>query len=514
MPSADPPTSPSSLPSSSLPQVNKPFSISLLSKSKPSTILAKPALINAKKRPHSSLAEDSDSDNDNRNHGPQLVSSFDHSAGGAIGLNGPEKQKAPLVIYGQKNRDWREESRQKRGKNLLPAEVQAARHGKVSEGKDVVNGAPQTYGLSFVKKTDGDGDISMEGAETGVGATLVTAQSERKVLTADEEALEALMGEGKRKSDLVLPALNGNQEDGEAFTGRFLGVGISEDDAFRADIASRPDMASLDDYAAVPVEEFGAALLRGMGWKEGDVVGKRKDQVSKARIVERRPALLGIGAKEVPGGVGDELGAWGKAAKGKRKVDKTYNPVLLKNARTGEMLTEEELKAKKEDQKREEEDWRARRDRNLAVDEGKKSERRRKEDYKSREESRNTSSIRERSRSPARNSSRHSSSRRDRSRSSDRRRSRRREHDDSDDYHRRDNDRRRRVGDDTRDESRSSKGRDRDGDRDRDRDKGGHTHDNAYSRDDDSRSSRSRHDDREKAADHNDTRSRRREEVY
>jgi len=96
-------------------------------------------------------------------------------------------------------------------------------------------------------------------------------------------------------------------------------AGINEDDAFRNDVASRPDMASLEDYAAVPVEEFGAALLRGMGWKEGDVVGKRKEQISKARVVKIRPALLGIGAKEVPGGVGDEFGAWGKAAKGGKR---------------------------------------------------------------------------------------------------------------------------------------------------------------------------------------------------
>ncbi len=314
------------------------------------------------------------------------------------------------MIAKQKNRDWREESRRKRGRgmDLLPAEVRAAKAGQQQQregAQEVVNGGVQAYGLSFVKTTviadgkivgDGDGDVRMDVAESGkvsenrlgpqnpepyLAAQAQVADGEETVKpkTEDELALAALLGDGgSRKSTMVLPAVVEAPKDDEAaiWDGR-AGTGINEDDAFRIDVASRPDSASLDDYAAVPVEEFGAALLRGMGWKEGKVVGKRKDQVSKPRILERRPALLGIGAKEVPGGVGDEIGAWGRAAKGRRKVEKSYNPVLLRNSKTGEMVTEEELKVKKEEQKREEEedDWRSRRDRNLMVDREKKSAR-------------------------------------------------------------------------------------------------------------------------------------------
>lgn len=38
-------------------------------------------------------------------------------------------------------------------------------------------------------------------------------------------------------------------------------------EAFQKNLDELPDEASLEDYANVPVEEFGAALLRGMGWK-------------------------------------------------------------------------------------------------------------------------------------------------------------------------------------------------------------------------------------------------------
>ncbi|WPK27612.1 hypothetical protein PUMCH_005008 [Australozyma saopauloensis] len=48
------------------------------------------------------------------------------------------------------------------------------------------------------------------------------------------------------------------------------------------------------DYEDVPVEEFGAALLRGMGWK-----GPDKTSTSMHTRHRQRGALLGIGAKPV-----------------------------------------------------------------------------------------------------------------------------------------------------------------------------------------------------------------------
>ncbi|KAI9776342.1 MAG: hypothetical protein M1839_000422 [Geoglossum umbratile] len=361
----------------------KVFSLSLgASKPKQPPLSHKPlasssVLKDGTKRRHVSTLSDSEGEEViGTANQPQLVSAFDHSAGGAIGVDDIGEDKGPLVIPSQKNRDWREESKRKRGKNLLPPEVQAGAKGTRVVGDtegEAVNGGVQAYGLTFVERAtnEKDGDVEMVIEQTVVAEQQV-APSRAK--TDDELALEALTSnEGTgRNSNLVLPLLAA-QQDSLDYNHRVRGSHVSEDDAYRLDVASRPDPASLDDYAAVPVEEFGAALLRGMGWKEGDIVGKRKDQVSKPRVIERRPALLGIGAKEVPGGVGEELGAWGKGAKkGGRVIDKTYNPVVLKNSKTGEMLTEEELKAKKEEyeraQKGMEEDWRERRDRNLGRD--------------------------------------------------------------------------------------------------------------------------------------------------
>ncbi|AGO11087.1 AaceriAFR392Cp [[Ashbya] aceris (nom. inval.)] len=60
-----------------------------------------------------------------------------------------------------------------------------------------------------------------------------------------------------------------------------------------------PDLTRLEEYSEVPVEEFGAALLRGMGWDgdEEEIEGERKGQktVLPHEQVERAE-YLGIGA--------------------------------------------------------------------------------------------------------------------------------------------------------------------------------------------------------------------------
>jgi len=39
-------------------------------------------------------------------------------------------------------------------------------------------------------------------------------------------------------------------------------------------------VADLDAYEAMPVEAFGEAMLRGMGWQDGKCVGKNAKGVS------------------------------------------------------------------------------------------------------------------------------------------------------------------------------------------------------------------------------------------
>lgn len=413
MPSANPPISSA-----------KPFSISFGSKPKPSSVPA------PKKRSHSALAEP-DSDHEDETSGPQLVSAFDQS--GAVVTNGGPKAKAQLVIQAEKNRDWREESRKKRRKNLLPADVQAAQSGKDGKVAHVErNEISKVSGIQFIQR-EADEDTTMSELEA---AQRTPEQPVKPPKTADEEAMEALLG-GEKKSTLQIPALEEDDQNGYDLSEPAISDFANEDEKFRADVASRPDVATLEDYGNVPVEDFGAALLRGMGWKDGEAIGKRRAGIAapkEPKIKERRPALLGIGAKEVPSDVGDEPGAWGSAkkGKGKGKVDMTCIPVVMRNNVTGETYTEEQLLQKSEQKK--EEDRRERRDKNLRIDQEKKSEKRGKERLTI-EDGRNgdrsydlgrDSERRKRDRSRSPESHRHDRSgdrerRRDRSREGDRR---------------------------------------------------------------------------------------------
>ena len=79
---------------------------------------------------------------------------------------------------------------------------------------------------------------------------------------------------------------------------------MNDSDRFRADINGRAEDLGVSSaaYRAVPIEAFGAALLRGMGWAgpqaEGGQEGKEKEKEQKP-LVAREPRL-GLGAIAKP----------------------------------------------------------------------------------------------------------------------------------------------------------------------------------------------------------------------
>lgn len=447
---------------------------------------------------------------------PEEVTGFDTSAGGAISKDGSgSKEKAPLVIKVESRNNWRDRpgvNRRGGGKNLLPQEVQAQRDGQAGQPFVETERPNMSSGLSYAQprpagtEEPNGGDVHMADANTTL---------EPKKLTQDEIAFQALIRDSKedgqgRRSDLVIESSK-QAADGDAgdYKARY-----DESSSFRADVATRPDAASLEDYDAIPVEEFGAALLRGMGWKDGQSIGRShygdSTAATQSRIPERRPGYLGIGAKDIGNGKGAEveIGAWGKAAmrKGTRKnngsadggsggTEGVYMPVVMKSKTTGEYITEDELKLRQKEAKDRtaDDEWRERRDRNL----GKSGRERRRDDNEEDDGDRRDGRL-------------NISSRRNRSRSSDRR-SRRYERDDdvgsardSRHYRERDRDRKyrdspRSRGDERYSSSRHSSStpsrRDRDVDRDRDRNRDGDRRDRNRDRERD-RDGHRRRDDR------------------
>jgi len=70
-----------------------------------------------------------------------------------------------------------------------------------------------------------------------------------------------------------------------------------ETERFRADVESRPNEATHEDYSRVPVSQFGSGLLRGMGWSPGAPIGITNASVVAPVEVSQRPGhRLGLGA--------------------------------------------------------------------------------------------------------------------------------------------------------------------------------------------------------------------------
>ncbi|KAK1574572.1 hypothetical protein QYE76_048140 [Lolium multiflorum] len=65
---------------------------------------------------------------------------------------------------------------------------------------------------------------------------------------------------------------------------------------YKEDMAVLPDQPGVEEYDEVPVEGFGAAILAGYGWKEGDAIG-RNCAKKEAKVVQydRRTGPQGLG---------------------------------------------------------------------------------------------------------------------------------------------------------------------------------------------------------------------------
>jgi hypothetical protein len=278
---------------------------------------ASPAQKDAK-RPRLALGDDDEDDSNKQ----QEISGWDAAEGGAVDIGGPKEKEQPRVIPALPNRDWRKEAQRKQ---LAKAPHTQVRNEVVTEDME----EPKIqYGLTILKKED-----KQENGAEEVAAPAEPMEDVKNNLTEEQrlekKAIDALVNGKSGDDDLVIPLHN-------------------EEESFLNDVRNAPDAPTLDAYEATPIEGFGAALLRGMGWKDGDAIGKN-GKPTKPPEVKRRPALLGIGAKE-SAAEDVEIGEF-KPAKGKgKKGAQTYNPVALRNKVTGEILTEEELKAKLEQQ--------------------------------------------------------------------------------------------------------------------------------------------------------------------
>lgn len=185
--------------------------------------------------------------------------------------------------------------------------------------RDTINSGPQVKGLQLRKRPRLDTeDMAVEPEPSDV------TTEERPEESEDQRAIRALLagtdGDDGHEGPIVdtIPLTNG------ASARR----GPTEDDAFKQDVDELPSEASLADYERVPVAQFGAALLRGMGWKPGEPASRNKKRgIVEPWLPPSRPALLGIGAKEREA---LDDGSGGK--RGPSRPERKYVPLLRRES--------------------------------------------------------------------------------------------------------------------------------------------------------------------------------------
>ncbi|KAK8114894.1 hypothetical protein PG999_006963 [Apiospora kogelbergensis] len=239
-------------------------------------------------RPHA-LGGESESEDDAFSGKHEAVTSF--GARGAQNDRQPRGTKSartssgPLVIACQDNRDWKENAKSKRpGKEALPHEKEARFGGPTKDTEPADQDKGIKWGLTVTKKpvdvdtSPAEGEAS-EPVYKEVVSTTQTEDDPRKTegrVDADQDALNALMGkEDEHKKKIIIAGASNS----------------TEDDALKRDFSTAAEVSTLEEYDQIPDGEFGLAMLRGMGF-DG------KNHGSRPKEVKRRPALLGLGAKE------------------------------------------------------------------------------------------------------------------------------------------------------------------------------------------------------------------------
>ncbi|BGP28208.1 DNA primase large subunit Spp2 [Rhodotorula toruloides] len=258
--------------------------------------------------------------------------------GGARGKSTPTPS-APLVIPSLPNKDWRKAAEEMRGSYRKKKEIylpekaggmsmasgsESAARGEV-EGVEKIGTEEVKGGLSFGEKNYSPA-VEIEAKQGSAPPPPSSARpptpSIPAGLTEEQRALRELLGtEGG--ADGPADELDAIVSAPDARNGP-----MDESEAFKRDVDSRPDEASLQDYARIPVGQFGLAMLRGMGWQPGQAASRSGRGATEAYVPKKREALLGIGATSMRTALGGDAAGKGKDGKGPNPRNQRLAPAL------------------------------------------------------------------------------------------------------------------------------------------------------------------------------------------
>lgn len=137
----------------------------------------------------------------------------------------------------------------------------------------VIPAVPNKFGITASKKKESTPQLSQADQEA-----LEALQAQ-----ADEEDGAATARDGNRSKDMIIQATQDTFQ--------------RETQQFKADLEELPDELDSAEYARrVPIADFGAAMLRGMGWQGDDHDSQNNNLKNKKDEVMPRPQRLGLGA--------------------------------------------------------------------------------------------------------------------------------------------------------------------------------------------------------------------------
>lgn len=267
---------------------------------KPSSSLGK------RSRPHALGGSDSESDrgsdrSDDDRHGGRIIfgddrrregrRDGDRGRDGGGRRRGGSPGKEERIIIGDVPKIIRPPDQSRRPK--MRGRVVGSRNGEpvtkdvepADEDKEV------KWGLNVTKKpsTSASASASPPKDSTFVEKPEQPDDKPKEPKTVDEQAMDRLMGKSSPGAEKVIP--------------------LSEKDAYSRDVADAPPPDAPEAETGIDVTEFGAAMLRGMGW-DGEFSRPGFKQAN------RRPNQLGLGAKELR--EKEDLGGWNQKGKGER----------------------------------------------------------------------------------------------------------------------------------------------------------------------------------------------------
>mmetsp|Transcript_20552 Transcript_20552/g.51743 ORF Transcript_20552/g.51743 Transcript_20552/m.51743 type:complete len:519 (-) Transcript_20552:104-1660(-) len=127
----------------------------------------------------------------------------------------------------------------------------------------------------------------------------LNSKTEDKFELAEEVPVDAKIGYGLTKFDGKAAAKEGKQNGGggTALSQLMMSQQDKEAAQMKEDLERLPEQANMEAYEAMPIDKFGEAMLRGMGWKDGMNVGRNQSSVVQAVEYVARPGRLGLGAQ-------------------------------------------------------------------------------------------------------------------------------------------------------------------------------------------------------------------------